>query len=257
MRQSPKKAVAVGLFVLSFLVLVPGASASRQAASGDTCLVTGSGATYTLDITVGAAQQYGFAFGAPGASITNAVIPGNNGTFTTHSLPPSTTGAWISDAPLTGGLAATLSISGAPTGPFRIVPNGASRSIHFDPVTCTAHAAPAPIPAFTVEHTITYNPTAGSWRIVVAAPEAGTVSATQPEPTVGTTGAKSMTAKPDVEVTRAVLRHAGNALLTVQPTGIGKCELKTTGSIKLKLRVTFDANNGKSKSNLLNLTLKK
>ncbi len=84
----------------ALLVALAGAS-MKAAPSGDTCTASGSGPTYTLRISLPpGAQQFGFAFGADGAAVTNAVIPGANGNFTTEGLAANTTGAWLSDAPL-------------------------------------------------------------------------------------------------------------------------------------------------------------
>ena len=69
---------------------------AKAAASGDTCTATGTGNEYTLHITIPAgSQQYGFAFGASGATVTNADIPGTDGSFSTQNLAPNTTGAWL------------------------------------------------------------------------------------------------------------------------------------------------------------------
>ena len=93
------------------------ASAVAPSASGDTCTASGSGTAYTLHITVPAGSpQYGFAFGAAGAKVTGAVIPGMNGSFSSENLAPNTSGAWISDSPVTGSPVATLTLSGQATG---------------------------------------------------------------------------------------------------------------------------------------------
>ena len=64
-----------------------GSAAGRAApvATGDTCVATGNGTAYTLNITIPstAPQQFGFAFAARGAAVRNAVVPGSQG----RSLP--------------------------------------------------------------------------------------------------------------------------------------------------------------------------
>ena len=110
-----------------------------QVASGDTCTYSANGTTYTVNIVTGSGvQQFGFAFGAPGMTLTNIGISGQNGNFTTAKLPANTGGAWISDAPLTGNVVATLTGSGSTTGPVVVVPAAASQSSYFDAMTCSA-----------------------------------------------------------------------------------------------------------------------
>src|SRR3977135_195871 len=76
---------------------VQASGAARRSASGDTCSAAGSGGTYTLVISLpsGAAAQGVFAIGAQGIRIMSINAPGNQGTFSTKSLPAKTTGAWL------------------------------------------------------------------------------------------------------------------------------------------------------------------
>src|SRR5205085_8349945 len=109
---------------ICFSVFAAGAHARIQAPSGDTCTYSANGTTYTVNIVTGSGvQQFGFAFGAPGLTLTNVGISGQNGNFTTTKLPTGTTGAWISDAPLTGNVVATLTGTGSTTGAVVIVPS--------------------------------------------------------------------------------------------------------------------------------------
>ena len=65
---------ALAASFLPAAVLAAGAASAIQAGSGDTCTTTGNGTEYTLHIAIPVgASQYGFAFGAPGATVTNAV----------------------------------------------------------------------------------------------------------------------------------------------------------------------------------------
>ena len=115
-------------------VLAGGASARIEVPSGDTCTYSANVGTYTVDIVTGnGIQQFGYAFGIPGATVTNVGITGQNGSFTASKLPPSTTGGWISDAQLTGTSAATLTVSGSGTGPVVVVPATAAQASYFDP----------------------------------------------------------------------------------------------------------------------------
>jgi len=67
-----------------------GSAAGRAAGveTGDTCVATGNGTAYTLSITipVTAPRHFGFVFGVPGASVTNAVVSGTQGAFSTRSF---------------------------------------------------------------------------------------------------------------------------------------------------------------------------
>ena len=124
---------AIATCVVVAAVLAGGGAARVQVASGDTCTYSANGTTYTVNIVTGSGvQQFGFAFGAPGMTLTNIGISGQNGNFTTAKLPANTGGAWISDAPLTGNVVATLTGSGSTTGPVVVVPAAASQSSYFD-----------------------------------------------------------------------------------------------------------------------------
>jgi len=260
MRRLAGAVIAVIGMSVTAAFMVATSGAVIQSPIGDTCTASGSGSTYTLLIGTGSGpQQYGFAFGTGGATIANAVIPGNNGDFTTENLAPNTTGAWVSDTPLSGSFVVSLSLRGTPTGSFTVVPSGASQSPYFARVTCTLSSGTSPKAhaALSVNTHVTYDAAVGGWHIVVTVPTGGTVSAAQPEPTISSASAKAVTAKPTIESNSVALKSAGKATLTLRPTGIGKTELKAKGAIKLQLRVTFDANNGTSGSKLLSLTLQK
>lgn len=250
--------VIVGALVAAAFVVAT-AGAQMQAQSGDTCTATGAGAAYTLQITVPSGpQEYGFAFGAPGATVTNAVVSGTNGSFTTLNLPPGTTGAWISDTPLTGVPDASLTVSGTATGSLTIVPAGsATQPTYFSPVTCTFAKAAQASNAFTVARQVAYVRAARVWHLTVTIPGAGTVSAQQLEPTIGTGSAKTVTAKSLVQSRKLTLKSAGKVTLTLRPTATGQVDLRKSGSIRVKLNVTFDPKSGKAASKLLDLRLER
>jgi hypothetical protein len=167
---------------ISATVLAGTANARTDVPSGDTCTYGANGATYTVGIvTGGGVQQYGYAFGAPGATITNVGIAGQNGNFTTAKLPANTTGGWTSDAELTGTSTATLTLSGTGTGPVVVVPATASQASYYDPVTCAAATPTAKTLSFTVVPSATYSKAAGGWHLAVTIPAAATVSAKQPD----------------------------------------------------------------------------
>ncbi|HEY4348952.1 MAG TPA: hypothetical protein VGM80_15350 [Gaiellaceae bacterium] len=237
-----------------------GAGAAATVRSGDTCTATGKAHAFTVQVTIpsGAPAQYGFAFGASGASITNVDIPGTNGNFSTANLAPNTTAAWVSDTPLTGAPSASLSTTGNVPGSFMIVPAAAAQSRYYSPVKCTvSNAAPARTATLSVNRHVTYSPSARGWRLVVAIAAAGTVSAVQPEPTIGTGSSTPVTAKPLVQAHRVGLKTAGKVTLTLRTTSKGAAALAARGSLDVKVRVTFDAVTGKSASKLIALTLKK
>src|SRR4051794_37387815 len=109
-------AIVGGVVATAAMLVVP-AGARVQAASGDTCTVSGNGTQYTVRINIpaGGQQQYGFAFRTGGGTITNVSIPGANGNFSTavETLAPNTTSAWLSDAPVPSNSVVTLTTSGA------------------------------------------------------------------------------------------------------------------------------------------------
>jgi hypothetical protein len=236
------------------------AGAVAPASSGDTCKASGSGTTYTLHITVPAgSRQYGFAFGAPGAKVTSAVIPGMNGSFSRENLAANTTGAWISDAPVTGSAVASLTLSGQMSGALRIVPASDASPTYLSPVICPlARSAPATGSAvFSVAHAASYNPAARIWQLVVAIGGPGTVSAKEPEPTISTAAPGGTTAKPFVQVRRVALKTPGKVTLALRPTAVGQAKLAAKGSMSVRLLVTFDAGSGKSATKTVRLTLRK
>lgn len=250
--------VVVGI-AASAAVIASTAGARTASASGDKCTASGSGTTYTLHIAIpSGARQFGFAFGAPGVTVTSAVIPGANGNFSTQGLAANTSGAWIGDTPLTGAPVVSLTTNGTATGSLVVVPAGASQSTYFSPVRCTvSNAATAPAAVFAVDPHVTYNTTAGLWQMVVSIPGAGTVSAAQLEPTTGAGSAKPVTAKSAIQVKRIALKSAGKVTLTLRPTAEGQVELRAHGSIKLQLHVAFDSSAGTSGSKVIALTLRK
>jgi hypothetical protein len=257
-------AILGGSLVAAALLIAP-AGARPQAASGDTCTVSGSGTQVTLHVNIPAGQQqFGFAFRIDGATITNGSIPGANGNFSTtaEALAPNTTAAWVSDAPLPGSSVVTLTTSGTAKS-ITIVPsvnasgvNSGSAPVFLDPVTCTrSSAVPAGTAIFSVAPRATYSPAAKAWHLVVAIPGPGTVSAVQPVPTVGTGYAKAATAKPLVQTRRMTLNTGGKVTLTLRPTSKGQTALAQNGSFKVQLRVTFDAQNGTSAHRTVSVTL--
>jgi hypothetical protein len=239
-------------------VLAAGANALAAASSGDSCTASGNGSTYTLHITMPAGtQQYGFAFGASGATVTNAVIPGSNGSFSTQNLAPNTSGAWISDSPLSGAPVASVTLSGQMTGSLRVVPASGTQPTYMSPVTCKLANVASRTAVFSVASRPSYMPAAHAWRLSVAIAGAGTVSAKEAEPTIGTAAPQGATAKPYVHVKQVSLKTPGKVTLSVRPTAAGSQRLAAHGSLKIHLLVTFDAATGKSASKLVTLTLRK
>ena len=246
------------VFVLGTL-LAGSASAMTTLAPVDTCTVSGSGTVYTLRITIPAGvEQFGFAFGAQGTNVTNAVIPGSNGSFSTQHLASNTAGAWISDSPLPSAPVVTLTTGGVATGSFTIVPATTSQPVYTTAVTCVqSTTVPGRNVAFTVERHATYSSAGRSWELAVTIPTAGTISAKQPEPTLSTGGATQGTVKPFVQAKRIVTKFPGTFTLRLKPTSRGQTQLNENRSITLSLDVTFDSNDGKSSSTLVSLTLAK
>jgi hypothetical protein len=226
---------------------------AQAAPSGDTCTYTVSGTTTTVSVVTGSGiQQFGFAFNAPGLTITNIGVSGQNGMYTTSKLPANTSGAWISDAPLTGTVSASLTGSGSPTGPVVIVPSAATQSSYFDPVTCSAGAPAEKIISFTVAHTASYSRAAGGWHLVVTIPVAGTVSAKQPLAT-----SIKVKPKPVVLVKRETLNSGGKVTLLVKATPRGQAMLAAQGVLKIRLTITVDSRDGREAHKTISLSLRK
>lgn len=240
-------------------LLAPTANAAMRVGSGDTCTYSGSGTAYTVDILAGAGvQEYGFAVGAPGVIVKNISISGVNGNFGTSSMPSGANGnwgGWTSDVPLTGSLVATLTVSGAPTGKFAIVPLGQSQS-QYNKVACTLHVNPAK-PSVDIEVTrVRYSASAHGWHLLVKVPVAGTLSAVQPIPT-NITPVLLLKQKALVQTHSIGTKTGGLITLTLKPTSSGQVMLAAKSMIKVKLRVTFDARSGLSTHKTVSLTLRR
>jgi hypothetical protein len=217
-----------------------------------------------LTITIPSApQQFGFAFGAPGASVTNVDIPGSTGAFSTATGPSGTTGSWVSVTPLTPGVVvANVTTKSPVAGPFAVVPQTSTQSTYLDPVSCAiSQRSPAPAPApdraFTIDHHVAYDKLARGWRLAVTIAGRGTVSAVEPEPTHGTSTANSVTAKPLVQTRSTGLKSNGVVTVLVRPTAAGSKALAAHGAIKVRLTVTFAPTGGRPASKTITLTLKK
>jgi hypothetical protein len=255
----------VGAIMFS-MVGVQASGAARQSASGDTCAAAGSSDTYTLVISLpsGAAEQGAFAIGAQGIRITSIKAPGNQGTFSTKSLPAKTTGAWllsVSGAPPGSSVTAAVKTSGQVAGSFTVVPGSSTSDgpsvTYFDPTVCEVSKAVIPSSKFTVAPRASYAAAIGAWHLGVDISGAGTVSVHELEPTVGTPGSKQQTTKSLVHSRTRTLKSRGTVTMTLRPTASGIVALRTNGSIKVKLLVAFAPKGGETASKLIRLTLKK
>jgi hypothetical protein len=239
--------------IVSALLLTAALAVGVHAArSGDTCKYTVSGTITTVNIVTAAGiEQFGFAFGAPGLRITNVGIPGQNGMYTTSKLPANTSGAWISDTPLTGTVSVTLTGSGA-TGPIVVVPSGAAQSSYFDPVTCSPGAPLNKTVSFTVASRATYSRAANGWHLVVTIPVAGIVSAKQPL-------AKTIKVRPRplVQAKREGLQSRGKVTLLLKATPQGQAVLNAQHVLRVKVAITFDAQDGREAHKTVTLSLRK
>lgn len=166
-------------------------------------------------------------------------------------------------SPLTPGSAiANLTTSAAVKGAFTVVPVSSPQSTFLDPISCAVSSQsgstlPTPSSAFSVDRHLAYDAKAGGWHLAVTIPGRGTVSAVEPEPTLGTSSAKSVTAKSLVQARNAGLKSRGTVTLLVKPTPAGTKLLAANGSIAVKLDVTFNPTGAKSASKILKLTLRK
>jgi hypothetical protein len=255
--------VGAGTFAALACAAGLGAAGSHAAgvATGDSCVATGNGTAYTLNITIPstAPQQFGFAFGARGTAVTNAVVPGTQGTFSTQRLPSGSSGAWISETPLQPGSAtASLTTTGPVQGAFTVMPASASTPTYFEGVPCTMAAGTSmPSTAFSVDRHAIYVPSSRAWHLGVRISGAGTVHASVPEPTVGVGSVMKKTVMPLVESRSIALRSAGKVTLTLRPTARGQKTLAGSGALYVRLEVVFDPRGGKSATKLVSLTLTK
>jgi hypothetical protein len=248
--------LAAGAATAALLLAGTSGAAVRLAATGDTCTATGNGTSYSLNISVptGAPAQGILAFGAPGASVTNVVVPAAQGTFSTHGLPPSTTGAWQTAAAFpSGSLVANLTTTAAVKGPFRVVPGTMSPTTFFPAISCHLESAAKPSSAFAVHGPFAYSAAAGTWHASVSVPGPGQLSFHQAfaKPNNG----EPFKTTPLIRGVRSNVTRAGTVMLKLAPTAAGKAALRSHGSIKLKLLVVYHPKNGVATSKLLALTL--
>jgi len=249
---------ALAIAISLAFVLAGTANARTEAPSGDTCTYSANGTTYAVTVvTGGGVQQFGYAFGLPGTTITNVGIAGQNGSFTTAKLPPNTTGAWMSDAQLTGTSSATLSVAGTGTGPVVVVPAAASQGSYYDPVTCAAATdsntggSTARDLFFTVSSHPVYSKAAGGWHLAVTIPAAGTVSAKQP-----LLKSTKVRPKPLVQAKREALSSRGKVTLLLKATPQGQAVLDAKGVLVVKVTVTVDSRDGREAHKTVSMTLR-
>jgi hypothetical protein len=247
----------MGVFVpAAFLAATSGAVV--QSPTGDTCTAAGNGKTaYTLEITIpgNAPQQGGFAFGAPGARVTNINVAATKGTFSTTSLPANTTGEWLPANPAAPGtsIIASLTTNGPVTGSFTVTAANSPPKTFFDPFVCPLATGHVPSNAFTAEQHFTYDSVTGTWHDFVTVPGPGKLIFNQVFKHQQTPAAS----KPLIQSGVVSVKGVGKVKLTLKPAAAGKTALKATGSIKLNLSIEFSPKNGKPASKVLSLTLKK
>ena len=248
---------------LAASVVVSSAVGSAASATGDSCTAAGSGTAYTLNIAIpsGAPEQFGFAFGVLGATVTNVNVAGVDGSFSTQALPPAASGAWVSLSPIEPGSAVASLVTSAPVkGSFSVVPVSTSQpqAGYFQPITCALASAPAVSSTFTVDRHATYDRALKAWHLPVAIPGPGTVSAIEPEPTIGTAASHAAaTGATLVQARKVGLASSGKVTLTLRLTSHGQQVLAAKGSIRPKLEVLFAPKGGKPSSQLITLTLEK
>ncbi len=254
-------ATALTVFLAAFLAQSSGAAVAATP-SGDICTATGGGTAYTLSIALGAssAPQSSFAVGASARHVTNITGSGQTGQYGSTGLPPNTTGELTMGNPAVPGESTSLAVttSGPVSTQFTLVPQSSPPGTYFAPVTCPLEANTASKNvSFTVNAHPVYSAAAKRWHLIVAIPGAGTVSAKEPEPTVGTAGSASVTAPSLVVAKRVGLKTAGKVTLSLRATPIGQTRLASAGVLTVKLAVTYDPTGGKSATKLLHLTLRK
>jgi hypothetical protein len=217
-----------------------------------------------LNVTIpsGAPQQFGFALGAPRATVTNIAVGGTNGAFSSSGVPRGTSGSWITLSPLLPGSAvAQVQTTGTAKGAFTVMPASAAqpKPAFFAAVRCPlSKGTPAGSSAFQVDKHLTYSKASGAWPLVVTIASAGRVSAIQEEPTIGTGSSKSQhTAMPLVHARSLGLKSPGKVTLMLKLTPQGQKAFMSRSAISVKLNVAFDPTNGPSSAKILTLTLRK
>jgi hypothetical protein len=230
--------------------------AMTEAPTGDTCVVNGSGTTYTVSITLGSSgpEQGGFAFGVPGAKVTGIKITGTQGASTSILAPRTTAALRLGAAAVPGAsITASLTTSGPVTaGSFRLVPMN-SQHTYLDAVLCAfpQNTTPTPSNKFTVQRPFAYSSATGTWHAFATVPGSGRLNFNQKM--VMSSG---MT-KPLIQSGKISMSSAGKVKLTLKPTAAGNAALRKSGSIKLNLTIEFSPKSGPPSNKLLTLTLKK
>ena len=236
-------------------VLSSGSSAVAKERSGDRCVATGNGTSYTIVITLppSATEQRSFAFGAPGGTITKLNTSGQ-GTVATTNLPANTTTALVLHAPAVPGASVTTGVttSGPVPGRFTVVPSNRDGTVWFDPVICQ-HPKSTPLPSskFTVQNKVTYNSATETWRVFVTVPGRGRVIYTH------RTLAAGGTPSPLVWSGKVVVWRAGTVALPLKPTPAGTSALASGGKIALSLTIDFSPTNAKPSTKVVALTLRR
>ena len=243
---------------LAAAVLAASSGAGVRVASGDTCSANGSGTAYSLNITIPASAPVssGFAFGAPGAKVTNVVVSGTNGTLSTSGLPAGTSGAWIATSPLMpGSVVANVTTTAPIKGAFRVVGMGSSPTNFYAPISCAVSTVVLPSNAFSVAQHFTYQAKSHAWQTIVTVPGPGSVSFAAALTTTSTAGSKQTGTTP-LYGGKVVAQGAGQVKVMLRPTAAGLKTLASNGSIKTKLTITFTPKGGKPASKLFSLSLK-
>lgn len=254
-------ALAAALLV-PVAMLVPPAEARTAVPSGDTCTATKSGTSYSIQVNgTASAQQVGLAFGAPGVTITNVVIPGSNGQFTTQGLPAGTSGAWVAENPLPGAPIATLTVTGTATGAFVIAAKPTVAGAWSDLVTCAAGSSAPPVSTpkatVSVNPKLVYVPSKKLWQLKVKISTAGVVGGVQLVPTHGSpTSSKPKTAKSGFQ-THRVARAAGTVTLLFHATATGVQTLAKDGKATIRFQLSFTPTGGGTVTKLVSLTFRR
>ena len=249
--------------IVAASVIAVAADGSPVTATGDSCTAAGSGTAYTLNISIpaGAPEQFGFAFRAVGAAVTNVNVAGTGGAFSTQALPPSASAEWVTSSPVGPGSAVASLVTSAPVkGSFSVVPasTGQPQPEYFQAITCAPASAPAVSSTFTVGRDATYDRALQAWHLSVAIPGPGTVSAIEPEPTIGTAAAHSAaTAQALVQTRKVSLKSSGYVTLTLHLTSHGRQLITANGSIRPKLKVSFAPKDGRPSSQRIALRLQR
>jgi hypothetical protein len=242
------------------LAAVTVALSAAATSSHDTCTVTGNGTAYTLDITIpkGAPAQRGFAFLAPGVTISNLEVEGLPGNPVTTGMPRGAAAEWVvtGGQALPGTFTANVATSGAPKGSFTVEPAGKQAKTFYAPVTCH-RVGGAVSSSFSAATSATYSASTHAWTEMVTVPGSGSVTYVQVfTKNGGPLITKGAPPKQLVEGNEVSVTKGGKVALTLKPTPAGNAAV-AKGPASIYLSVTYKPTDAVPQTKVVTLTLRR